>query len=226
MTSRAPVERGAGISDIEDNVMKSSKMFLSLIPWVLFTLIAGHAGADFVGWAAAVAGLMTLAIAGYGMRGRTADGHRSSLKVIDASGVVTFTVMTVLAFAGSHDLRQDIVDYGRGACALVLALVMLGSLLVVPFTEQYARESVPRAYWSSPVFRVLNRHISAAFGIAILVMAAGHFYSGYLESHGNLSTPANLVLNWVLPIAVVLAALKYTDRVTSAPDHSAATPAG
>lgn len=195
--------------------MKSSKMFISLIPWVLFTVIAGHAGANFVGWAAAVAGLMTLGIAIKGMTDRSADGRRSSLKVIDAAGIVTFAVMTALAFTGSHSLRLDIVDYGRGACALVLAIVMLGSLLFIPFTEQYARESTPRAYWHSPVFRSINRHISAAFGIAVLVMTVGHFYSGYLESHTGLSAGANLILNWVIPVGVILAALKYTDRVTA-----------
>jgi hypothetical protein len=130
--------------------MKSSKMFLSLIPWVLFTIIAGHAGANFVGWAAAVAGLMTLAIAIKGTTDRTADGRRSSLKVIDAAGVITFGVMTALAFTGSHSLRQNIVDYGRGSCALILAVVMLGSLLFVPFTEQYARESTPAPTGTRP----------------------------------------------------------------------------
>jgi hypothetical protein len=200
---------------LKETEVKSNKMFLSLIPWVLFTVIAGHAGANFVGWAAAVAGLMTLGIAIKGMTDRSADGHRSSLKVIDAAGVVTFAVMTALAFTGSHSLRQDIVDYGRGACALVLAVVMLGSLLFIPFTEQYARESTPRAYWHSPVFRSINRHISAAFGIAVLVMTVGHFYSGYLESHGGITTAANLILNWMIPIGVILAALKYTDRITA-----------
>jgi hypothetical protein len=192
------------------------KMFISLIPWVLFTIIAGRAGADFVGWAALVAGVLTLGITIKGVLDHTADGHRSTLKVIDAAGIVTFAVMTVLAFTGSRGVREHIVDYGRGACALVLAIVMLGSLLVVPFTEQYAREQVPRAYWHSPVFKSLNRHISAAFGIAVLVMAAGHFVSGWLESRGDLTAILNLILNWAIPIFVILRAIKYTDRVTDA----------
>ena len=196
--------------------MNPKKMFISLIPWVLFTIIAGRAGADFVGWAALVAGVLTLGIAVKGVSDHTADGSRSRLKVIDAAGIVTFAVMTVLAFTGSHDVREHIVDYGRGACALVLAMVMLGSLLVVPFTEQYAREQVPRAYWHSPVFKSLNRHISAAFGIAVLVMAAGHFVSGWLESRGDLTSILNLILNWAIPILVILRAIKYTDRVTDA----------
>jgi hypothetical protein len=206
--------------------MKSTKMFLSLAPWVLFTVIAGRAGAQFVGWAAVIACALTVAIAVKGTRERTADGRRSSLKIIDGAGIVTFAAMAVLAFAGSEDLRRNIVDYGRGACALILAIVMLGSLLIVPFTEQYAREQLPRQYWGSPVFRSVNRHLSAAFGVAVLAMTVCHFYSGYLESHGGLSVGANLMLNWVLPVVFIGAALKYTERVKgSTQQHADARPA-
>ncbi len=193
--------------------MNSNKLFVSLVPWVLFTIIAGHAGVDFVGWAAAAAAAATFFIAVRSRRDRTVDGRPSSLKLIDVAGVVTFAALTVLAFSGSHDLREHIVDYGRGVCALVLAVIMLGSLLVVPFTEQYAREQVPQAYWHSPVFRVLNWHVSAAFGLAVLVMAASHFLSGWLESRGDLTTIRNVVLNWAVPIVVLLAAIRYTERL-------------
>ena len=190
--------------------MNSKKMLISLIPWVAFTLLAGHAGAGIVGWAAALAGLLAVAIAAWGMRERAADGSRRRLKVIDAAGIVTFATMAALAFTGSPALREHIVDYGRGSCALILALVMLGSLLVVPFTEQYARESVPRQYWHSPVFRAVNRRISAVFGLAILVSAACHLYAGYLGSHAHLPHAADLALNWVIPVLAILAAINYT----------------
>jgi hypothetical protein len=200
--------------------MKSSKMFLSLIPWVLFTIIAGHAGSRFVGWAAVVAGLIVVGLTVKGFGDKTPEGDRPSLKIIDAAGIVTFTVMAILAFTGSDSLRGNIVDYGRGACALILAVVMLGSILFVPFTEQYAREQVPRQFWHSPEFKAVNRHISAAFGVAVLAMTVCHFYSGYLESHTGLSSRDNLLLNWVLPVVFVLAALKYTDRVKGAAPSS------
>ena len=193
--------------------MNSKKLLISLVPWLLFTIIAGHAGVSFVGWAAAAATAMTIVIVVRARRDRTATGRRSSLKVVDVAGIVTFAALTALAFTGSHDLRQHIVNYGRGACALVLAVVMLGSLLIVPFTEQYAREQIPPAYWHSPVFRALNRHISAAFGLAVLAMAVSHFVSGWLESRGDLTSARNLVLNWVVPVVVILAAIRYTERV-------------
>ena len=55
-------------------------------------------------------------------------------------------------------------------------------------------------------------------------MTVCHFYSGYLESHTGLSTRDNLILNWVLPIVFVLAALKYTDRVKGASPEPNAEP--
>jgi hypothetical protein len=97
-----------------------------------------------------------------------------------------------------------------------LALVMPGSLLVVPFTEQYARESVLRQYWHSPVFRAVNRRISAVFGLAVLAAAACHLYAGYLGAHADLTHAANLALNWVIPVLAILAAINYT-RARTAP---------
>ena len=49
------------------------KMLISLIPWVAFTLLAGHTGAGAVGWAAALAGLLSVAIVAWGMRERAED---------------------------------------------------------------------------------------------------------------------------------------------------------
>jgi hypothetical protein len=194
--------------------MKSKSMFLSLIPWVLFTLIAGRLGSNLVSWAAVVACVATIAIVIRSRSERTAKGDRPSLKIIDVSGIVTFAVIAVLAFTGSHNLRDHLADYGRGGCAVVLALVMFASLLVVPFTEQYARESTPPEVWNSPLFRAVNRRISAVFGFVVLAMAASHIYSGYLEAHHELSRRENLVLNWAIPIVLILLALKFVDRVT------------
>jgi hypothetical protein len=114
------------------------------------------------------------------------------------------------------------VDYGRGGSALVLATVMLASVAIVPFTEQLAREQVDRRYWGSPVFRALNRRISLLWAGLIYVMALGHLTSGYLADHGQ--DPRNLLLNWAVPVALILYGLKQTDRIaetgTAAPVKS------
>jgi hypothetical protein len=187
--------------------MSSKKMFYSLIPWAVFTLAAGHGGIKYVAPAALVATILALAIAVYNTRG-------SSLKIIDASGVMTFAAITVIAFVSGDPVRRHLVDYGRGGAALILALVMFASLLFMPFTEQYARESVPEQYWHSPVFRAVNRKLTAIWGTAILVMSGGHFLSGHLAAAGDLHRRTNLTLNWIIPVLLVLAALKLTRRVT------------
>jgi hypothetical protein len=195
--------------------MKSKGMFLSLISWALFTVIADHGGTGFVWVAALIALIAAAGIAVYNTRG-------SSLKVIDVAAVATFAGMTAIAFFGNDSVRRHVIDYGRGGCALVLAAVMLGSLLFVPFTEQYARESVPQQYWGSPVFRAVNRKLTTAWGAAILVMAGGHILSGYLQSAGELHRRTNLTLNWVIPVLLVLGALKVTDQITRAGQTEAA----
>jgi hypothetical protein len=52
-----------------------------------------------------------------------------------------FTIMSVVA-AAHPDADQILAAYGRGF-ALVLAAIIVLTLHVRPFTEQYARESVP-----------------------------------------------------------------------------------
>ena len=47
-----------------------------------------------------------------------------------------------------------LAGYGRALAAAILAAVIFLLLPVMPFTEQYARESVPREYWHSPTVPV------------------------------------------------------------------------
>jgi hypothetical protein len=186
--------------------MKNLGMLLGLAPWVLFSMIAEHIGPDAVGYAAAVAGLGSLALA---IRGARADGA----KVIDVAGVITFAVLAAIGFTGSHHVQQLLVNYGRGGCAVVLALVMLVSAYTVPFTEQYARAKVDRRYWGSPVFRATNRKISLAWAGLIAVMAASHLVAGALAAGGHGRPIVNIALNWGVPILVVMKGMKVSDQI-------------
>ena len=71
----------------------------------------------------------------------------------------------------------------------VIAVVALGSLAFLPFTEQYARESVPREHWGSPLFRRTDRILTAVWGgvfpvTALLGLLALHLGSGGTGSTG------------------------------------------
>ena len=187
--------------------MKSMNLLLGLAPWILFTVIAGHVGTNAVGYAALAAFLGSLALA---IRGARSTG----VNVVDAAGVVTFGVLTVVGLTASNHVQQLLVDYGRGGAALVLATVMLVSAFTVPFTEQFARAQVDPRYWGSPVFRAVNRRISLLWAGLIYAMAVCHMTSGYLSDHGE--NPRNLLLNWVVPVLVILVGLKQTERIAEA----------
>jgi hypothetical protein len=194
----------------------SNQLCLSVAPWVLFTVVPGRLGHDVVGWTATVAALLSVVLAARSECRRSHRGRRRTLKVIDAAGIVTFGAVAAAALSGDHWTRQHLVDYGRAECAGVLAAVMLGSLLLVPLTEQYAREAVPPAYWRSPVYRSLNRHITAALGVTVLLTAVSLLIAGWLESRGELTGSRNLVLSWLVPIILIVAAIGYIDRVRGA----------
>ncbi|MFJ4963326.1 hypothetical protein ACIP6P_12915 [Streptomyces sp. NPDC088729] len=185
--------------------MRSTNLLLGLVPWVLFSMIAERLGADAVGYAALAACLGSLVLA---VRGLRADG----LKVVDAAGVVTFGVLAVAGFAAGHHVRELLVDYARGGAALVLAAVMLVSVLTVPFTEQYARAGIDRRYWESPVFRSLNRRLSLMWAGIISVMALCHLIAGALSASGG-GFSSNILLNWAVPVLLVVYGVKHTDRI-------------
>jgi hypothetical protein len=175
----------------------------------VFTVIINRRGADAAATAA-------LAAAGLSLVLLVKDVRHSGIKIIDVTGVMTFAALAGLALTGpSH--TDAIADYGRGSAAAVLALVMLLSAVTVPFTEQYARETVSRQYWSTPEFRSVNRRISALWGGVVAIMAIGHLIAGYVDPVSQPATgarPVDLVLNWAVPVALVMFAIKRTELLS------------
>jgi hypothetical protein len=188
--------------------MKPTNLILGLAPWFLFSITADWLGPHGVVYGAALAGLGSLVLA---IRGYTKTG----LNLIDGAGVVTFGALTALAAVSSDAVRQDIVDYGRGGAAAVLALVMLVSAVTVPFTESIARREIDRKYWGSPVFRAVNRRISMLWAGLIAVMAGSHLLAGALAAAGSERPLVRIALNWVVPAVIVLRGLKMTEDITS-----------
>ena len=55
------------------------------------------------------------------------------------------------------------MSHGAGV-GLILGLIILILVPFIPFTEQFARESVPRSQWTSPTFKKIILGLSAAWG--------------------------------------------------------------
>lgn len=197
--------------------MNGKMMILGLAPWALFAILTERIGADAVGVAALLACLSSLGLALYDRR-KSASG----IKIIDSAGIILFGIIAVLGFLGNDGLDQSLADFGRGGATFVLAAVMAVSVVTVPFTEQYARDSVDPQYWGSPQFRAKNKTISAMWAGVVFAMALCHVIAGSLASATEMTNnhPGNLLLNWVIPIALIVWAIKRTGRIAG--DHSAA----
>jgi len=64
----------------------------------------------------------------------------------------------------------------------LLSIVLVSLAIRQPFTLQYARESVPKEFWSSPLFLSTNRQITAAWTAAFAVMAAADAAAQFVEA--------------------------------------------
>jgi hypothetical protein len=174
-------------------------IYIALVPWVLFTVITQH---DTLKAAAVVALLGAVAIALPGvLAGRP--------KLLELGAVTAFVGFAVVAFAADASTAAWLARYARAIAAGLLALIAFGSLLFTPFTEQYARESVPRRLWSSPRFVGINRQLTLMWAYVFTAMVPAHIIAGAVDTHR-----ANTIFNWVIPIVLIVLAAKRTAAVS------------
>jgi hypothetical protein len=203
--------------------MSMKQVLVGFVPWIVFTLVATRTGPGAVGVACVLAFLVAV-----GLIVRSVSRGESP-KVLEVVGAVVFLGL------GGISLVYPAADaflsgYGRAVAAAVLAAVIFLLLPVMPFTEQYARESVPREYWNTAEFRSINRRISAAWGGVVATMAVSHALAGTFEAPDPgvrlLHRPVDLVFNWIVPGVLVWAAARYTQKVSGGPDAAPTVPAG
>jgi hypothetical protein len=195
--------------------MKPASLALGFLPWIAFTVVAHRMAANAVAWSALVAVAMTVVALAVARR-------RHGPATLDAVSLVIFTGGAVVGFAGGAAVDDWLYTWGRTLVGVVLGLWMLATAPVRPFTEEYARRSTPREYWGSATFRSINRVISAAWGAGLVVIGVAGVLVTLLEQEATGRSSdhlVELVLNWVVPIAVIWGLVAFTgsypDRVTS-----------
>lgn len=189
-------------------------IYLAFIPWIVFSLAAQHLTLKV---AAAGALVTSVLIAAYSIRAGAA-------KLIELSAVVAFVGFTFIAFTADPATSAFIARYARAIAAALLSTIAFGSLLVTPFTEQYAREAVPQQLWSSPQFKHINRQLTTMWGLVFAAMVPAHVIAGAIDTHR-----ANLIFNWAIPIVLVIWASTRTARISNSagprPSTDTASPA-
>jgi hypothetical protein len=170
-------------------------IYMAFIPWVLFAFIAQHSTLKLAGVAAlAVSGAIALPSL---LKGRP--------KLLELGAIVAFAGFTAVAFHAGPATSEWVARYARAIAAGLLSLIAFGSLLFVPFTEQYARESVPRQFWFSPRFKQINRQLTTMWALVFATMVPAHVIAGAIDTHR-----ANLIFNWAIPVVLIMWAAKRT----------------
>lgn len=181
--------------------------FVGFVPWIIFWVVAGPSTWEYATLGALIAALI-LAVP---------DAERRSLKVLDVTTIAFFAVLSVLAvFLDASDLSW-LEDYSQAISSGVLAVIVLGSLAFVPFTEQYARESAPREVWDTPRFKQVNRSLTTVWGLVFAASAVCGVIAQNVDSGQDW-------LNWIIPIVLIVGAFKYTNTVAEQRRPEAARP--
>jgi hypothetical protein len=194
--------------------MKPLALILAFLPLIAFSLLARFLPHGDIG----VAGLVSAVIA---LIAIVTSHPIWPPKILNSCSLVLFAVLAVLGFTlGGSDDRW-LATWGGAGVGIILGLVILILIPVMPFTEQFARESTPQAYWSSPTFKKINRVLSAGWGAAIFALGLSRVAAAAIGGR-----VPQLLLGLAVPVVITLYMLKfsksYPERVTHEPAHAPA----
>jgi hypothetical protein len=175
-----------------------SSPFFDFAPWIAMSVIVGPQ--RFV-LAAGLALLAALAIA--------AANWLLGIKpmVLDVVGIAFFAVLFAVGLFVDDVTRHWLERWSGDLSNVVIALIAIGSIVLhKPFTVQYSHESVHPRHWDSPLFMRINYRVTWVWTGAFLITAA----VGFLGD-GPLDQPDNMWTNWVVQIAALILALRFTE---------------
>jgi hypothetical protein len=182
----------------------------SFSPWLIFIVLTRFLPAWMVVGLSLVAALLAL--------GRAV--RRGRVHLLDIIATAYFVALSILALV-ARGLLDEWAGYAQAGAHLIVTLTIFGSILVGhPFTEPYARESVPREYWNSPTFHAVNRQISIAWGVAFLAGFVSLLIAGMLN--GSFT----IVLRVAIPCLALFLAYRYTNHVRRQRQPAATTAGG
>jgi hypothetical protein len=200
--------------------MKSLTLVLAFLPLILFSVLARFLPHGYIGVAGLVAAVAALI-------GILTSHPIWPPKIINSCSLVLFTVTAILGFTLGKDDDRWLATWGGAGVGIILGLIILVLVPVIPFTEQFARETVPQAEWSSPTFKKINRVLSAGWGVAIFAIGLARVAAAALDRH-NPHRVLELLVGLGVPLAITVYMLKfsasYPGRVAHDPPGAPASP--
>jgi uncharacterized membrane protein len=166
------------------------------IPWIIFWVVANSPSTWEYGALGAALAAVILALP---------SASRRKPKILDIATIVFFVAVAVIgAVVGAED-RDWLDRWSMVLSSAALGLIALSSLAFLPFTEQYARDATPPQFWGNPEFRRINRVLTLMWGLTFLATAVLGYIAVVAPSTSDWT-------NWILPIALIVGAFKFTAR--------------
>jgi hypothetical protein len=103
-----------------------------------------------------------------------------SVKVLEVGSLALFGALVLYTVVAAPEWTVATVRLAVDGGLFAIAFVSL--LIGQPFTLQYARESVPREFWTLPAFFTTNQRITAVWAAAFAVMTGADALAQYAES--------------------------------------------
>jgi hypothetical protein len=185
--------------------MNPLSLILDFLPLIAFSVMSGRVAHNGAAWAALVAFAIAVAV--------VAVKRSWPPKMIDVFQAVLFGVIAIVGFVGGDSVDAWLFDWANGLVMLALGLLILLFVPFMPFTEQYARETVPQEYWGSPIYKKVNTNLSLAWGVAISVMGVSSLAVALLHTRADSTSDSNIIdllLNWAVPIATIVYMVRFT----------------
>jgi ABC-type Fe3+-siderophore transport system permease subunit len=184
--------------------MKPLTLIMSFLPIIAFSLLSKVLPHGDIGWAALIAVIFAVI---------NIVTHRPYLppKILNVTQVAMFVIVTVVSFVGDASTDRWVAIWIPPAVALVVGVVILAMIPVVPFTEQFARQSTPQAYWSSPTFKQINRVLSLGWGVALVGVGISRLIAVIIEQNSTGSHRAiDLVFAAAIPVVILIYMLRFS----------------
>ena len=173
-------------------------IFYSFIPYILMSLFAGE------GTFLLVTGIFFAMSAAWMIYGLV---QKRGLHQLSTVGTVLFGLMLIVTLVDPN-LEVWIINWSGTIAEIALVLTaFIGVLVKRPFTLYYARFSTDPVQWDhNPEYRAavirVSQIITGVWGLSFLVTALCDF--------ADDATNNGLVFNWIIPLAVLFGAVKFT----------------
>jgi hypothetical protein len=177
-------------------------LLLAVTPLIVFSVLAAVLPSGLIGVAGLAAAVM-VPVAGL------ASWPIWPPQLLSSCLMALLAVVAVLGFTLGRDSRSWLAAWSGAGIGIATGLVILILVPVRPFTEQLARQVIPRAFWSSPVFRKVNRVVSTGWGVALVAAGLCRIGAAAIGQSSSGRGP-ELALDLIAPAAILLGALEFS----------------